>query len=113
VLLCPQPRGSRPATALPALPPQAPTALLDPTTNTNTNTRPPARRLPEQVKAPHQRSGLSPQQYSHWLDSHGGDEVLRSVRGALAGAEARCKAEPAAAAAYEAMARLCGAAQGV
>jgi hypothetical protein len=63
------------------------------------------------VRAPHQRSGLSQQQYSHWLDSHSGEEVARSCRGALAGGEARVRADPAAAAAYEAMARLCGAQQ--
>lgn len=58
--------------------------------------------------APHQRSGLSPQQYSLWLDQHSGEEVLRSVRGALQGAEARARADPAAAAALEVMLKLCG-----
>jgi hypothetical protein len=31
---------------------------------------PAPRRLPAGVQLPHQRSGLTPAQYSHWLDSH-------------------------------------------
>ncbi len=67
-----------------------------------------ARRLPDDVKAPHQRSGLTPQQYSLWLDQHSGEEVVRSVRGALQGAEAvKARQDPAAAAVLDAMAKLC------
>jgi hypothetical protein len=68
-----------------------------------------ARRLPGDVKAPHQRSGLSAQQYSLWLDQHSGEEVVRSVRGSLQGPEvAKARQDPAAAAVLDAMAKLCG-----
>ncbi len=46
----------------------------------------PPRRLPPSIKAPHERSGLTPLQYSLWLDSHPPEEVLRSVGAALAAA---------------------------
>lgn len=54
-------------------------------------------RLPESIPAPHQRSGLTPAQYSHWLDSHTQDDVARGVRGALqaAGGAARELQPPA------------------
>ncbi|KAG2437843.1 hypothetical protein HXX76_005461 [Chlamydomonas incerta] len=43
-------------------------------------------RLPANVQAPHQRSGLTPLQYSLWLDSHTSEECLRSIGAALAAA---------------------------
>ena len=44
-------------------------------------------RLPAQVSAPHERSGLSPVQYSRWLDQHSEGELLKSVASALEGAQ--------------------------
>ena len=38
------------------------------------------------MQAPHQRSGLTPLQYSLWLDSHTSEECLRSIGAALAAA---------------------------
>ncbi|KAL6762845.1 component of oligomeric golgi complex 5 [Haematococcus lacustris] len=40
-------------------------------------------RLPASFQAPHERSGLSPAQYSLWLDSHSTDEVLRGIQTSL------------------------------
>ncbi len=42
-------------------------------------------RLPPSMAAPHERSGLSPAQYSLWLDSHSQEEAVRGlqVRGRL------------------------------
>jgi hypothetical protein len=48
-------------------------------------------RLPGAIKAPHQRSGLTPAQYSHWLDQHSAGDVARSVRGALQAAAPAAK----------------------
>ncbi|KAJ9521259.1 hypothetical protein QJQ45_022970, partial [Haematococcus lacustris] len=39
--------------------------------------------LPASFQAPHERSGLSPAQYSLWLDSHSTDEVLRGIQTSL------------------------------
>jgi hypothetical protein len=44
-------------------------------------------RLPAQVAAPHERSGLSPQQYSRWLDQHSEAELMKSVASALEAAQ--------------------------
>ncbi|EFJ53077.1 component of oligomeric golgi complex 5 [Volvox carteri f. nagariensis] len=43
-------------------------------------------RLPASIKAPHERSGLTPLQYSLWLDSHSAEECLRGIAAALAAA---------------------------
>ncbi|KXZ51911.1 hypothetical protein GPECTOR_11g39 [Gonium pectorale] len=69
-------------------------------------------RLPVAIQAPHERSGLTPVQYSLWLDSHTPEECVRSVAAALAAAPAAVLAEAAAdaeaAEALTAMRRMCG-----
>ncbi len=45
------------------------------------------RRLDASVQAPHERSGLSPAQYSLWLDTHTTPEVLRGVAAVLEAAK--------------------------
>ncbi|PNH03954.1 Conserved oligomeric Golgi complex subunit 5 [Tetrabaena socialis] len=69
-------------------------------------------RLPAAVQAPHERSGLTPAQYSLWLDTHGPLECVRSVAGALAAAPAGAVAAAGGEAvdALAAMKRLCAAA---
>lgn len=43
----------------------------------------PACRLPSSVQAPHERSALTPAQYSRWLDAHSAADVVRGVSAAL------------------------------
>ncbi|GLC41103.1 hypothetical protein PLESTM_001156100 [Pleodorina starrii] len=45
-------------------------------------------RLPASIQAPQERSGLTPLQYSLWLDSHSAEECLRGIAAALAAAPA-------------------------
>lgn len=45
-------------------------------------------RLPGEAAAPHERSGLTPVQYSKWLDAHSAAETLKSIAAALKQAEA-------------------------
>lgn len=40
-------------------------------------------RLPLTIRAPHERSGLKPGQYSSWLDQHNAEETLSGIAGAL------------------------------
>ncbi len=42
-----------------------------------------AHRLDSSVQAPHERSGLTPLQYSMWLDTHTTEDVLRGIKSAL------------------------------
>lgn len=44
------------------------------------------------MQAPHERSGLSPSQYSLWMDSHTQGEVMRGVRSAVEAAEGELRA---------------------
>jgi hypothetical protein len=71
-----------------------------------------ARRLPDSIQTPAERSGLSPAQFSRWLDQHTTADVARGVANALQAA----KAEVAAAeqgsegqrAVLDVMKQLCG-----
>ncbi|GIL71669.1 hypothetical protein Vretimale_885 [Volvox reticuliferus] len=75
-------------------------------------------RLPASIEAPQERSGLTPLQYSLWLDSHSAEDCLRGIAAALAAAPATAIAGPDGAAgsddeAREALAvmrRICAAA---
>lgn len=40
-------------------------------------------RLPSSIQTPAERSGVSPAQYSRWLDQHTAADVARSVASAL------------------------------
>mmetsp|Transcript_14383 Transcript_14383/g.31097 ORF Transcript_14383/g.31097 Transcript_14383/m.31097 type:complete len:825 (+) Transcript_14383:68-2542(+) len=62
-------------------------------------------RLPASVQAPHERSSLSPAQYSLWLDQHSMQEVLDSVSAALDAAGP--VADPAASEVVAIMRALC------
>lgn len=49
-------------------------------------------RLPPAVQAPHERSGLSPAQYSKWLDQHSAADAVRGAAAALDAAKATAAA---------------------
>lgn len=65
-------------------------------------------RLPSSIPAPHQRSGLSPAQYSAWLDTHSFEDALRSIRSCLEASAAQVENEEAGVkATYLIMQQLC------
>ena len=45
-------------------------------------------RLPDTIRAPWERSGVSVRQFSQWLDQHSEAEALRSIADSIAGARA-------------------------
>ncbi|GLI63871.1 hypothetical protein VaNZ11_006987 [Volvox africanus] len=51
-------------------------------------------RLPASIVAPQERSGLTPLQYSLWLDSHSAEDCLRGIAAALVAAPAMAIAAP-------------------
>ncbi|KAL4458763.1 hypothetical protein ABPG75_013628 [Micractinium tetrahymenae] len=59
-------------------------------------------RAPPQLESPHSRSGLTPAQYSLWLDGHSQEEALRFIRTALDA----CAAKAAGAPGYDELAPL-------
>eukprot|EP00879_Flechtneria_rotunda_P032259 GHRR01035435.1.p3 GENE.GHRR01035435.1~~GHRR01035435.1.p3 ORF type:complete len:120 (+),score=46.69 GHRR01035435.1:437-796(+) len=69
-------------------------------------------RLPASIKAPAERSGVSPNQYSRWLDQHTAADVTRSVASTLEAARDEVAAAAAAddgqAAVIGLMKQLCG-----
>ena len=44
-------------------------------------------RLPPSIRAPHERSGLKPSQYSSWLDQHSAEKTISGISGALEASE--------------------------
>lgn len=48
-------------------------------------------RAPPALESPHARSGLTPQQYSLWLDGHSQAEALRFIRTALEACAGKAK----------------------
>jgi hypothetical protein len=67
------------------------------------------RRLPASIQSPHERSGLTPAQYSKWLDQHELVDVARGVAAALEAAQPAAAAleDPAHRAVLSAMQQLC------
>jgi len=51
-------------------------------------------RLPAHVQSPHQRAGVSPKQFSHWMDAHSAAEILGSIGTALQAADTRAMDGP-------------------
>ncbi|GAB4821831.1 hypothetical protein N2152v2_008877 [Parachlorella kessleri] len=49
---------------------------------------------PPAVESPHTRSGLTPVQYSLWLDEHSQEEAVKFIRAALDAGEAKAKGDP-------------------
>jgi hypothetical protein len=70
-------------------------------------------RLPESIQTPAERSGLTPAQFSRWLDQHSTADVARGVANALQAAKADVAAAEAASegqrAVLDVMKQLCGA----
>jgi conserved oligomeric Golgi complex subunit 5 len=48
-------------------------------------------RLPAAVKMPHERTGVTPGQFSKWMDQHTPAETLQSIRHALSASAAAMK----------------------
>jgi hypothetical protein len=69
-------------------------------------------RLPTSIQAPHERSSLSPAQYSRWLDQHSAADVARGVLAALDAAKAAAAqvADPGQRAVLQVMSQLCASA---
>ncbi|KAF8065824.1 COG5 [Scenedesmus sp. PABB004] len=67
-------------------------------------------RLPAGVETPAERAGMTPQQFSRWLDQHPAADVIARVAAALDGdaAAAAAAASPGAAAVLGVMRQLCG-----
>ncbi|KAL4435870.1 hypothetical protein ABPG77_000632 [Micractinium sp. CCAP 211/92] len=59
-------------------------------------------RAPPQLESPHARSGLTPAQYSLWLDGHSQEEALKFIRTALDACAAKARDAPG----YEELAPL-------
>lgn len=51
-------------------------------------------RAPVQLQPPHERSGLTPAQYSLWLDQHSMPEALEQIRGALDACAPAARGQP-------------------
>ncbi|KAF5842008.1 hypothetical protein DUNSADRAFT_9888 [Dunaliella salina] len=64
-------------------------------------------RLPAEVQAPHERSGLTTAQYSLWLDTHSTEEALVGVRQALDASEPQWRASPEVAGTVGIILQLC------
>lgn len=67
-------------------------------------------RAPAALQSPHARSGLTPAQYSLWLDGHSETEAVRFVRTALDACAPRAAGQPGAAELLPLLRELCGAA---
>lgn len=69
-------------------------------------------RLPASIQTPYERSGLSPAQFSRWLDQHSTGDVARGVANALQAAKAEVAAAEAGSegsrAVLAVMKQLCG-----
>jgi len=64
-------------------------------------------RLPAEVQAPHERSGLTAAQYSLWLDTHSTEEALAGGKQALDASEPQWRASPEAAGIVGIILQLC------
>jgi len=64
-------------------------------------------RLPAEVQAPHERSGLTAAQYSLWLDTHSNEDALAGVKQALDASESGWKKVPEAAEIVAIILKLC------
>eukprot|EP00803_Ostreobium_quekettii_P000257 evm.model.scf_3361.1 EVM.evm.TU.scf_3361.1 scf_3361:10289-10660(+) len=64
-------------------------------------------RAPLGLVSPHVRSGLTPAQYSHWLDQHSMEDAVKGLQASLEACRTSAKGQPGFEAIYPVMLELC------